>query len=133
WDSACNYSLHEIRRRAKCRRNFARIEDADATAAASADVKQAATIPERSSHHFNGFGKLRSCCAQRILNEFLFRDKELDQVMSAHLFQVLRARIALLGKRSRQIFDFFLRELWQNCDSVARLCCKPRRAQFGMS
>src|SRR5204863_9424100 len=51
WYSAGDYSLHEIRRRAKCRRNFARIEDADATAAASADVKQAPTIPARSSHH----------------------------------------------------------------------------------
>ena len=53
--------------------------------------------------------------------------------MNAHLFQVLRARIALLGKRSSQIFDFFFRELWPNRDSIGRLCCKPRRAQFGRS
>ena len=38
-DSAGDYSLHKMRRRAEGGRNFAGIQNADASAAARADVK----------------------------------------------------------------------------------------------
>src|SRR4029453_13205369 len=70
--AAGNYSLHKIGGRAKSRRNFAPIEDPNAPAASSADIKQAATIPQRFTHHFNRPGKVRSCSTQRILHKFFF-------------------------------------------------------------
>src|SRR6266496_3367136 len=43
---------------------------------------------------------------QRVLHKFFFLDKKFGKLSRAHPFQVLRARIALFGKRGSQIFDF---------------------------
>src|SRR5262249_1441420 len=99
----------------------------------SANVKQAATITQRLGHQFNGSGKVRCCSAQRILNEFLFLDKKLDQLCRAHLFEVLRARIALFSKRGGQIFYFILRKHWLKRNWIERLGCKPCSTEFGRS
>ena len=55
-------------------------------------------------------------------------DKKFDEFRKAHLFQVLRARIALFGKRSSEMFDFIFRKLWLKRDRIACLCGKPRGA-----
>src|SRR5882724_272442 len=130
---AGDHSLHKVRRRAKGGGNFARVQNADASAAPRADVKQAAAVPERFSHSFNGFCEIRSCSTQRIFNEFLFLDKKFGQLSHAHFFQVLGTWVALFGKGGSQIFDFFFRKLWLKRKRSARLCGKPRSAKFGRS
>ena len=131
--SAGDYSLYEGRGRAKRWRNFTRIEDANASATASTDVKQATTVSKRFGYHFHRFGKVRSDSAQRVLNEFLFLDKKFDQLSRTHLFQVLGARIALFGKRGGQIGDFLFRKVGLKSNMITCLRGKPRGAEFGSS
>ena len=96
-DATGDDALHKIRRCAECRRNLARIEHTNSTAAAGADVKQAPAFPERSRHDLDRLGKIDNRPAQRILHKSLFLDKKLDQFTRAHFFQIFRARVALLG------------------------------------
>ena len=51
-------ALHKFGRRAKGRRNLARIEHADATAAARADIKQSPVTSQRSGHYFDRLRKI---------------------------------------------------------------------------
>jgi hypothetical protein len=90
-----NYALHKMSRRAKCGRDFARIQHADAPAAAGAHVKQVSTVPQRLSDDFDCARKIGRCSTQRLLNEPFLLNKQLNQFLRAHFFQVFRARIAL--------------------------------------
>src|SRR5205823_8737016 len=107
--AARDYSLHKLTWRAKRRWNFARIKNANAPAAPGTNVEQPAAISQRFGHDFNGHGQLGSRGAQCRLDELLFLDKNLDQLSSAHFFQILRARVALLGQSGSQTVDFGLR------------------------
>ena len=81
--------MHKIRRRAKSGRDFARIKYADASAAPSTDIKQAATISQRFSHDLNRADKSCRRVAQGVLNQFFFLHKHFDELLCAHFLQVL--------------------------------------------
>ena len=45
---------------------------------------------------------------QRVLNELFFVDKQLDQLLRAEFFEVLRVRVALFRERAGQTVDLGL-------------------------
>ena len=76
--AAGDESLDKLGRCAKCWRNFSRIENSDASAAPSTNIKQAAAIAEGCGDDFNRPSEIDSCFSQCVVNKFFLLDKELD-------------------------------------------------------
>src|SRR5205814_421093 len=63
-DPARDYALHQMSRRAKRWRDFARVENTDASAAPGSDIKQAATASQGFGYNFNRASKICRGSAQ---------------------------------------------------------------------
>src|SRR5439155_617512 len=74
-DAARDYALHQISRCATRRRDFARVQNTDASASPGSDVKQATTASQGFSHNFNRASEICGGSVQCVLNEFFFLDK----------------------------------------------------------
>ena len=68
---------------------------------------------------------------QRVLDELFFINKKLDQFARTHLFQILRARIALFGQGRGQILEFIQICACPDRSEISCFRGQPGSAQFG--
>jgi len=125
-----NDSLDEFGRRSEGWRDFAGVEHAKPSAAACADVKIAGHLCGATQQ------RARSCAPDRqspratLLRQIFLRRRKVSPTPCALIFQIFRARIALLGQRRRQVIDLVRSRLSSNLGPALHFRCQPGCAKF---